>query len=168
MSSKLLRLTFFAVFLCFMVSCSEENVTASSETASNLPIVLNYDYSPVELETLTLINNYRISIGLNSLEKINHISYKSEQHDNYMIANNVVNHNDFEARSENIIKVLGAKKVSENIAYNYNSPKGAFDAWLNSEGHKQNIEGDFTHFGISIRKNPANDKKYYTIIFAKI
>jgi uncharacterized protein YkwD len=85
-----------------------------------------------------------------------------------MIANNVVNHNDFDARSADIMKLLGAKKVSENIAYNYNSAQGAFDAWLKSEGHKENIEGDFTHFGISIRENPVNGKKYYTNIFLKI
>jgi uncharacterized protein YkwD len=168
MKSNLLRLSFFAAVLCFMVSCTAEDSTSSEEASENFPIVLNYDYSPVELETMTLINNYRISIGLKALEKINHVSYKSEEHDNYMIANNVVNHNDFDARSANIMKVLHAKNVSENIAYNYNSAKGAFDAWLKSEGHKQNIEGDFTHFGISIRENPANGKKYYTNIFVKI
>lgn len=168
MNSKLLRLSSFVAILCFMVSCTVEDSATSSETAETLPIVLNYDYSPVELETMALINNYRVSIGLNALEKINHVSYKSEEHDNYMIANNVVNHNDFEARSANIMKVLHAKSVSENIAYNYNSAKGAFDAWLKSEGHKKNIEGDFTHFGLSVRENPANGKKYYTNIFVKI
>jgi uncharacterized protein YkwD len=166
MSSKLLRVSSFIAIL-FFISCTSEE-TASTESDQTSSLVLNYDYSPVELETMTLINNYRVSIGLKALEKINHVSYKSEEHDNYMIANNVVNHNDFEARSSNIIKVLGAVKVSENIAYNYNSAQGAFDAWLNSEGHKQNIEGDYTHFGISIRENPANGKKYYTNIFVKI
>jgi uncharacterized protein YkwD len=167
MNSKFIRLSFFITILSFLVSCTVEDTT-SSDTASSLPVVLNYDYSPLELETMTLINNYRVSVGLNSLEKINHISYKSEEHDNYMIANNVVNHNDFEARSENLMQVLHAKNVSENIAYNYTSAKGAFDAWLKSESHKKNIEGDFTHFGISIRENPANGKKYYTNIFVKI
>jgi uncharacterized protein YkwD len=166
MNSKLLRLSFLVLILSFMYSCSTEETNApESQHAS---IVLNYEYSPLELETMALINNYRVSIGLNALEKINHVSYKSEEHDHYMIANNVVNHDDFVARSENIMKVLGAKSVSENIAYNYNSAKGAFDAWLKSEGHKQNIEGNFTHFGISIRENPANGKKYYTNIFVKI
>jgi uncharacterized protein YkwD len=166
MYSKLLRVSLLAFVLCFIVSCSSDDNSTEIEASST--IVLNYEYSPLEIETLTLINNYRVSVGLNALEKINHVSYKSEEHDNYMITNNVVNHNDFEARSTNIIKVLGAKNVSENIAYNYNSAKGAFDAWMNSAGHKQNIEGDFTHFGISIRENPTNGKKYYTNIFVKI
>ena len=168
MKFKNLSFPFFVVILCFFVSCTAEDTPTTEENASNPAIVLNYEYSPVELETMALINDYRVSIGLNALEKINHVSYKSEEHDEYMIANNVVNHDDFEARSENIIKVLKAKKVSENIAYNFNSAKGAFDAWLKSESHKENIEGDFTHFGISIRENPANGKKYYTNIFVKI
>jgi uncharacterized protein YkwD len=166
MNSKLLSLTFFVVILSFMASCSPEDSNPIPE--SQLPVVLNYEYTPVELETMALINEYRVSIGLNALEKINHVSYKSEEHDHYMIANNVVNHDDFVSRSENIIKVLGAKKVSENIAYNYSTAKAAFDAWLKSEGHKENIEGDFTHFGIAVRENPVNGRKYYTNIFVKI
>jgi uncharacterized protein YkwD len=170
MNSKFLRLTFFAFTLSFMSSCSpeESNSTPESKSQSSLSISSNYEYSPLELETLDLINNYRVSIGLNTLEKVNYVSHKSEEHANYMIANNVVNHDDFVSRSENIIKVLGAKNVSENIAYNYNSAKGAFDAWMNSEGHKENIEGNFTHFGISVRENPTTGKKYYTNIFVKI
>jgi uncharacterized protein YkwD len=65
------------------------------------------------------------------------------------------------------MQVLGAKSVSENIAYNYNSPQAALDAWLKSPSHKANIEGNFTHFGLSIRVS-EDGKKYYTNIFAKI
>lgn len=167
MISKFFRLSFFVAILCFLISCTAEDAP-TAETAETPPIVLNYDYSPIELETMTLINNYRVSKGLNALEKINHVSHKSKEHDEYMIANNVVSHDDFESRSINIMKVLGAKKVSENVAYNYNSAQGVFDAWLKSESHKVNIEGDFTHFGISIRESPSTGKKYYTNIFVKI
>lgn len=168
MDFKFFRFSIYAFILCFIVSCTAEEDIAKTEIAESQPIVLDYEYSALELETINLINDYRNSIGLNSLEIINHLSHKSEQHDNYMIANNVVNHNDFEARSSNIMKAFGAKNVTENIAYNFNSAKGAFDAWIKSEGHRQNIEGDFTHFGISIRENPINGRKYYTNIFAKI
>jgi len=96
-----------------------------------------YNYSANEIETLDLINNYRKSIGLNALVKINFISVKSEEHVNYMITNNVVNHNDFVSRSNEIIKVLGARNVAENIAYNYQTPSGAFDAWLKAHHIKR-------------------------------
>jgi len=57
--------------------------------------------------------------------------------------------------------------VSENVAYNYQSNAGVLNAWLLSDGHKENIEGEYTHFGISIKTNPATGKKYYTNIFMK-
>lgn len=167
MKTKLLRLSIFAALFNLVVSCSADDST-SENAPEAAQIVLDYQYSSSELEAMTLINEYRSSLGLRPLEKINHISYKSEEHDNYMISNNVVNHNDFDARAANITKVLKAKDVAENIAYNYNSPKAALDAWLRSESHKKNIEGDYTHFGLAIRESPINGKKYYTNIFVKI
>lgn len=171
-----MKLNFFHTFLLFsafitMNSCSSDAAatpTMTMPTNANSKIVTEYSYTILENQTMDLINNYRVSIGLNSLQKISYVSLKSEEHDNYMIANNVVNHNDFVARSEDIMKVVGAKTVGENIAYNYNTAQAAFDAWLSSSGHKANIEGDFTHFGISIRTNPTTGAKYYTNIFVKI
>jgi uncharacterized protein YkwD len=49
---------------------------------------------------------------------------------------NVVNHDGFVDRSENIIKTQGAK-VGENIAYNYSTPQAAVSAWLNSQVTKK-------------------------------
>ena len=149
-----------------MNSCSSDSSEAPSSSTATMK-VMDYSYDSSELEAMNLINTYRVSVGLNELQQINHISYKSEEHDHYMIKNNVVNHNDFVARSENLISVLGAKRVGENIAYNYNTPQSVVKAWLNSPTHKENLEGDYTHFGISIRTNP-DGKKYYTNIFVKI
>ena len=149
-----------------MNSCSSDSSEAPSSSTATMK-VMDYSYDSSELEAMNLINTYRVSEGLNELQQINHISYKSEEHDHYMIRNNVVNHNDFVARSENLISVLGAKRVGENIAYNYNTPQSVVKAWLNSPTHKENLEGDYTHFGISIRTNP-DGKKYYTNIFVKI
>ncbi|MFV5693775.1 CAP domain-containing protein [Flavobacterium sp. LT1R49] len=167
MKSKLLYTILLVTIVFTLNSCSSDS-SEESTTAVTTQKVVDYSYNASEIETMNLINTYRVSVGLNPLEKINHMSHKSEEHDYYMITNNVVNHNDFVARSENIIKVLGAKTVSENIAYNYSTPQAALNAWLASPGHKENIEGNFTHFGISIRENPVTGKKYYTNIFAKI
>lgn len=167
LKTYLLRSILFVTTIFTINSCTSDTTTTSTVEVKS-QIVLNYTYSEPELEMMSLINNYRVSVGLNPLEKINHISFKSEEHDNYMITNNVVNHNDFVARSENIMNVLGAKSVGENIAFNYNTPQAAFDAWLISSSHKENIIGNYTHFGISIRENPVTGQKYYTNIFAKI
>ena len=149
-----------------MNSCSSDSSEAATSETSNQR-VMNYTYNSSELEAMNIINEYRVSVGLLPLQQINHVSFKSEQHDDYMISNNVVNHNNFVERSENIISVLGAKRVGENVAYNYNTPQSAVNAWLNSPSHKENIVGDYTHFGIAIKTNEQG-KKYYTNIFVKI
>lgn len=167
MKLKLLISSLLVTVLFTMNSCSSDTAEVTEDLTTAL-VVENYTYSDMELETMQLINDYRVSVGLNALEKINHISYKSEEHDYYMIDRKTVSHDGFVDRSNNIMKLLGASTVGENIAYNYNTPKAALEAWLKSAAHKKNIEGDYTHFGISIRQDAATGKKYYTNIFARI
>lgn len=164
MKAKLLRL-FVPIALVFtLISCSKK---ASDDAVVDQTLVTKYNYSADEAKLGQLINDYRVSIGLNPLEMINHISFKSEEHNTYMIDNNVVNHDFFDQRAENLIEVLGATKVGENIAFNFSTPEAALYAWLNSPGHKANIEGDYTDFGISISISPTTGKKYYTNMFMK-
>ena len=164
---KKLSLKIALVTLIFsLVSCSADSLDNKVAVDAN-KVAVNYDYSENETELANLINNYRVSIGLNKLELINYVSVKSEEHDEYMIQNNDVSHAGFKERADEITQALGAKKVSENIAYNFSTSQSALNAWLNSSAHKANIEGDFTHFGISIRLNAETGKKYYTNIFIK-
>ncbi len=166
MKSKLLLTSLFVISLLTLNSCTSDSVASNTDVESQ--IVVDYSYTDAEIVTMNLVNNYRVSQGLNALEKINHISHKSEEHDNYMIENNATSHDNFVARSENIMKVLGAKTVGENVASGFSTPQAAFDAWLASPGHKENIVGNFTHFGVAIRENATTGKKYYTNIFARI
>jgi uncharacterized protein YkwD len=164
MKAKMFRALLPLAIVFTMVSCSSDSSEASS---TDNKLVTSYNYNEAELKLVTLINDYRTSIGLNTLQVINHISYKSQEHNIYMIDNNVVNHDYFQQRSNNLIQVLGAEKVGENIAYNYQTPESAISAWLNSPGHKANIEGDYTHLGISITVDETTGKKYYTNMFIK-
>ena len=164
MKAKMFRALLPLAILFTMVSCSSDSSEAAAEDKQ---VVTTYNYNETESKLITLINDYRQSKGLNSLTVINHISYKSEEHNFYMIDNNVVNHDYFQQRSDNLVRVLGAEKVGENIAYNYQAAESAMSAWLNSPSHKANIEGDYTHLGISVTINPDNGKKYYTNMFIK-
>jgi uncharacterized protein YkwD len=167
MAKKISQITFFITLLVTLLSCTNDTPENNTLLGPTPEANVDYDYTPEELEVIDLINEYRTSIGLNTLEKINYVSVKSEEHNNYMISNNVVNHDNFVARSEDIIKVLGVIKVSENVAYNYKTPLAAVKAWLASPKHKKNLTGDYTNFGISITKNPINGRNYYTNIFVK-
>ena len=63
---------------------------------------------------------------------------------------------------------MGASTVGENIAYNFNSSEAVVAAWLKSPTHKANIVGNYTHFGLAIKKDTKTEKNYFTNIFAKI
>lgn len=135
---------------------------------SSVPDAYNYTYTTAEIQLMDLINAYRVNNGLKSLLKTNYISIKAEEHNNYMLTTNILSHDNFSARSQDIMSVLGANATGENVAYNYSNAQAAFDAWLASPGHKANIVGNFTNFGISIRVSSTDGRKYYTNIFAKI
>jgi uncharacterized protein YkwD len=164
MKAKMFRALLPLAIVFTMVSCSSDK---SEDNSADKQIVTSYNYNDVELKLVTLINNYRASKGLNTLEVINHISYKSEEHNIYMIENNVVNHDYFQQRTNNLMQVLGAERVGENVAYNYQTAESAMAAWLNSPSHKANIEGDYTHLGISVTVDTNTGKKYYTNMFMK-
>ncbi|KGO87200.1 CAP domain-containing protein [Flavobacterium suncheonense] len=159
-------LSIIALLITF-ASCSTDSTdeTAPAESA-NYVVNNNYAYSPIELEIAELINQYRESKGLNSLEKINHISNVAEDHDEYMISVNTLTHALFAQREDNLKETLGAVSVGENIAYNYSTAQSVVDAWLASPSHKANIEGNYTHCGISVREN-AEGKKYFTNLFIR-
>jgi uncharacterized protein YkwD len=167
MKTNIRRAILLIIILFTLNSCSSNESEKAAVNAKS-QVAVDYNYISIELETMELINDYRKSVGLNELEIINYISVQSELHDIYMITNNVINHDGFVDRSEKITNKLGAKRVGENIAYNYSTPQAAVNAWLNSPSHKDNIVGNYTHFGISIRESPSTGNKYYTNIFAKI
>ncbi len=162
MKANLLKAISVFALVFTMASCS------SPEEASveSVEVVNFYDYNQSERQLLDLINDYRQTKGLNKLDKINHISYKSFEHNEYMIATNDIGHANFGERQQNLHQALGAMKVGENVAYNYSTSQAALQAWINSSAHRANIEGDYTHFGISISEN-ENGQKYYTNIFIK-
>jgi uncharacterized protein YkwD len=163
MKTKMFRALLLLAIMFATASCSSDD----SEGTTKEAIVTDYNYNDVELRIVQLVNNHRESIGLNPLEVINHISYKSEGHNEYMIEKQSISHDNFYQRSQNIIQVLGAERVAENIAYNFSSAESVVSAWKNSPGHKANIEGDFTHFGISVSTDEVTGKRYYTNIFMK-
>jgi uncharacterized protein YkwD len=164
MKAKMFKASLSLAIVFTMVSCSSDS---SDGTSTEKRVVTTYNYNETELKLITLINNYRQTIGLNTLEVINHISFKSEEHNIYMIKHNLVNHDYFQERSDNLILVLGAERVGENIAYNYKTAENAFSAWMDSPGHRANIEGDYTHFGLAVTTDAQTGKKYYTNMFMK-
>ena len=131
----LTRLPLLALLAVMCFSCSTDNLSKNADALNQNLIVPQT--KTIEIQILELLNNHRLSIGLNPLENMD------------------------------IIKTnAGAKVVSENVAYGYTKAETVVNAWLKSDGHRENIEGDFTDFDVSAEQNGDGDW-YYTNIFIK-
>lgn len=148
------------------ISCSSDSSEATTSNSTTTETAKSYNHTQTEVQLLDLINDYRVGKGLNPLQIIEHISYKSSEHNVYMIETNSVNHDGFDERKTNLQNVLGAYKVGENVAYGFSTPQAALTAWINSDGHRANLEGNYSHFGLSISQD-ENGRFYYTNIFIK-
>lgn len=159
---KTLPLLVLVTMLSF--SCSTDNVEDNVESlTANL---VTPAPKTIEIEILELINNHRLSLGLSPLNDMQLVKKVAYSHTDYMVDNNVVSHDNFYKRSTYLKENAGAQRVSENVAFGYTSAQSVVNAWIKSDGHKANIEGDFTNFDISAEQNKEG-KWYYTNIFIK-
>ena len=152
------------LFAMLSFSCSTEEFPeneANNITLQNAPAA-----KTIEIEILELINAHRIELGLNPLNNLNIIKSVAYSHTDYMVSVNQVNHDNFFQRKSSLEQHASATKVSENVAYAFSSAQSVVNAWINSEGHRANIEGDFTDFDISAEQN-EDGKWYFTNIFIK-
>jgi uncharacterized protein YkwD len=160
----LTKLPLLALLAVFTFSCSTDSIDDKAD-AIELSLT-NLQAKTIEVEILELLNNHRLSLGLNALADMNMVKSVAYSHTDYMVDNNVVSHDNFFKRSDYLKSNAGAKIVTENVAYGYTSAQSVVKAWLKSEGHKANIEGDYSNFDVSAEKNEEG-RWYYTNIFIK-
>ena len=160
----LMKLPLLALLAVLSFSCSTDSI---DEKADAIELSLKTPQTKsIEVEVLEHINNYRLSINLAPLKDMKIIKSVAFSHTDYMVDNNEISHDNFYTRSNYLKQNAGAKKVSENVAYGYSTARTVVNAWLKSEGHKANIEGDFTNFDVSAEKNEKG-RWYFTNIFIK-
>ena len=152
-------------FLITLVSCSSEDSTETQTTQPTI-ILKSYTHSSFEVKLLDLVNEDRVSKGLNALTIISEVSYVASTHDDYMILNGVASHDNFEQRAASLKSAINAISVSENVAVGYSTPESTLAAWNASPSHKANLEGSHTHYGLAVKAD-ANGKKYYTLLFIR-
>lgn len=163
------NLTYFVWLLAIsalsLTSCSKDSVE-EMDSANLKAKVAPVAYSSFELEVLDLVNAYRAQQGLNELEFLDESSALAAAHNEHMIINDEVCHDDFASRYQTLVNDVHAKAVSENVAYGYSSAEAVVNAWIKSEGHRENMLGNSTHFGISITAG-SDGKFYFTNIFVR-
>jgi uncharacterized protein YkwD len=162
------NLTYFLWLMAICVSltsCSKDSIEETDSANLTSPVA-SVNYSSIELQILDLVNTYRLEQGLSELGSVDEGSVQAASHNEHMISNDEVCHDFFGSRYEALVKGVQAKAVSENVAYGYSSAEAVVNAWIKSEGHKKNIEGDYTHFGISVKEG-KDGKLYFTNIFVR-
>lgn len=133
-------------------------------------------YTIDELKLVNLIKSYRNSIGLRSISDLWHgvVRDEAKKHNLNMIATNVIGHNGFTSRVQEIEEnyrksSIAVKYVAEIIASGFSSPEGALNAWKLSPAHKKVLDNPaFTDFGLKITIDRVTKKEYYTVIFVHL
>ena len=121
----------------------------------------------MELDLLNLVTNYRISKDLSVLSRLDKISSVAMSHSVHMVKEEKASHENFPERNKYLVNEEKALAVGENIAYGFGTVEGAFNSWINSEGHhKLLLKDTYTHFGISIEKG-HNGILSITLMFIK-
>ncbi|WP_038262233.1 CAP domain-containing protein [Zhouia amylolytica] len=143
-------------------SCSKEELISDQ----NLAIDIKIEDANLQEDVIDLINDHRIEIGLNTLNFLEIVKTVAATHTDYMIEKGEVSHEFFFTREKELKEKADAELVGENVAYGFSTAKGVVDAWLNSNKHRENINGDFTHVGVSAKKN-AEGRVYYTLMLVK-
>lgn len=140
--------------------------SCTSESIDEVPTVEAENMVQLENELLTIVNDYRMDLGSNSLT-FSEVAYKyANDHTDYMISKGSLSHDNFSSRASKIDSEVSVQMVAENVAKDYTTAEEAFEGWYNSSSHKKTMEDDFTHTAVSV-KIDQNGDFYFTQLFYK-
>ena len=149
-------LTVLAFFVLLFAGCDKEEDLSLTDGADV--------YSVIELEILQLTNEYRVGLDKEPLVMDQTLWKYAHEHTDYMIAEGSISHDGFSERIDAIKAEIGGGSAAENVAMGYSTAKAVVDGWIDSDGHRENIEGDYNIIGIAAVKD-ANGRYYFTQIF---
>ncbi|MGM9922939.1 MAG: CAP domain-containing protein, partial [Bacillus sp. (in: firmicutes)] len=137
-----------------------DNPTTEQEKPST-----SYEVSAFEQKVVELTNAERAKQGLKpltldvELSKVARIKSQDMKDKNYFDHNSPTYGSPFD-----MMKQFGIsyKSAGENIAQGQQSPEAVVQAWMNSQGHRENImNASYTHIGIG----HVADNNYWTQMF---
>lgn len=118
------------------------------------------------------INRHRASRGLPRLAPDPVLNAIARQHSERMARGEVgFGHDGFEDRFNQARAALSISRFAENVATNSGYPAAAVPeqmvtGWINSSGHRQNLEGDFRISGVGIARS-VRGEYFATQVFAR-
>ena len=158
---------FTTVMAVILITCSKAGATPEEEILSrsiDSDTKVQINTSQMEDELLDLINERRASLGASALSKSPETYKHAADHNHYMISQNKLSHDNFDARAATIAAETKAVSIGENVARHYSSAESALESWLQSPSHKKTIEGNYTHTALSITLDNKG-QPYFTQIF---
>lgn len=106
------------------------------------------------------INQHRAQQYLPLLQINPHIQVAATQHAQDMAdGRQPFGHGGFQERARILLNKLSGTSVAENVALGSANAERIVQTWLESSGHRNNIEGDFDWTGIGIAQ--SNEQEYY-------
>jgi len=129
-----------------------------------------------ESQVLTLVNQHRTAMGLSALSTSPTLTNAAHWKSLHMAYYRYMTHDDpappvARTVSDRLAACgypIGSVGWGENIAYGYATPQAVMDAWLNSPGHKANIENpSYRAIGIGAARN-AGGVYYWTQDFGTL
>lgn len=149
----MLVFTLFSAFFTVIQASSQTSEQMSTETQ-------------LQQSVLDEVNLYRKNKNLAPLQLISTISSEALRHSKNIADGRVAfGHDGFEGRTKRLMsQITGSNAIAENVAYGKFTAQEVVSRWIQSAGHRQNIEGKYTLTGIGIiRRNDGY--LYFTQIF---
>ncbi len=137
-------------------SASVANKTGTTVSTSMVKDILMY------------VNQHRKSVGLPPLQLIDAATTESVKHSADMAFRRMpFGHDGFDDRMNAISKNIGqVSAMAENVAYGHLDAKAVVELWINSPGHKKNMEGNYNFTGIGLAQT-KDGTIYFTQIFIR-
>jgi uncharacterized protein YkwD len=144
------------------------HVAGGGKSASRAP-ARKADLPGIEREVLTRVNRYRRAEGLPALASDARIAEIARGHSRSMAAGKTgFGHGGWKGRTRLVAGKLPYKRVAENVSRHSRDPRQipavAVEGWVDSRGHRRNIEGPFALTGVGAAVGP-DGSVYLTQIF---
>ena len=138
---------------------------------SSLGLAVSALAADLERYVHRLVNEHRVAQGLKPLTFNLEISAVARGHSRDMATGRVgFGHGGIESRRQEIARLITQARVGENVAMvPGRSPRAgavAVSNWLESPGHRRNIEGSYVLTGIGIAQGPSG-AYYFTQLFVR-
>ena len=160
MNASIFKYIYILGIFFILFSCTEDETSILIDDEGSIEV----EDLTITGEILVLVNQHRQEIGLEALKRSTIADELAIEHTNYMIAQSNISHDYFNIRFQELQQKVNARGAGENVASGYQDASSVMNGWLNSSGHKANIEGNYTHIGLAAIKD-AQGRYYYTQLF---